>query len=150
MKLRILIYNFLTYCYLCSLFCNSYAEEKNVLIVNKKIIIESITKTELRKIYLGKTALWNGKIKTQPCLINAKTSLGRNFFEEVLDMPVEKFKRYWLRKVFSGYGAPPTSFNSVEEVIEFVSKKEGGIGFIPESKFKSLPNCKILKVDSSR
>ena len=39
-------------------------------------------------------------------------------------------------------------FGTAEEVIDYVSKNEGGIGFIPETKAKALKNCKVIKLDS--
>tara|TARA_B100000315_G_C14381158_1_gene497531 strand:- start:453 stop:587 length:135 start_codon:yes stop_codon:yes gene_type:complete len=38
---------------------------------------------------------------------------------------------------------------TVEDVIEYVSQHEGGIGFIPEQiENASLRDCKVLKIDS--
>ncbi len=130
-------------------FCNRlYAEESGVIIVNKSIKIETISKSDIRKIYLGKMTLWGNKSKIQPCIINIKTEFGKKFFDAVLSTTPKKYKRHWLKQVFSGYGSAPHSFATPEEVIEFVSKNPGGIGFIPKANSESLKNCNIIKLDS--
>ena len=130
------------------LFNSGYAGENGVIIVNKKVTKEAITKSEIQKIYLGKVALWNNDLKIRACIMTEKTEVGKKFFGTVLNMSAKKYKKHWIRQVFSGYGASPNVFGTAEEVIDYVSKNEGGIGFIPETKAKALKNCKVIKLDS--
>ena len=133
---------------LLTLFNSGYAGENGVIIVNKKVKKEAITKSEIQKIYLGKVTLWNNDFKIRACIMNAKTEVGKKFFGTALNMSAKKYKKHWIRQVFSGYGASPNVFGTAEEIIDFVSKNEGGIGFIPEAKAKVLKNCKVIKLGS--
>jgi len=121
-------------------------QQNAVIIVNKNSTMGSISIDDLQEIYMGNKKLLNG-IKIQPCMLNIKSKLSKEFIEDIIKMSPSKFKKYWLKRIFSGYGVGPTSLRSVEEVIKFVSQHEGGIGFIPEQMKASLGECKILRID---
>ena len=122
------------------------AQDKGVFIVNRSVPVTSVTKKEIEKIYLGRMNAWEGKLKISSCILGPKTDLGDRFFDKVLKMSYRKYSKYWLKIVFSGSKPAPFEFQTAEDVINYVSQKDGGIGFIPESMAQSLEGCKILKV----
>ncbi|MCB0305645.1 MAG: hypothetical protein KDI38_17920 [Calditrichaeota bacterium] len=132
---------------LCMAGTMSAQEEKGVFIVNESVPVESISKKDLEKIYLGKMKAWEGKLKISPCLMDEKTELGERFFDDVLDMSYRKFSGIWRKIVFSGSSPAPAEFKTSEEVIEYVSQHDGGMGFIPESMLEGLEGCKVLKIE---
>lgn len=144
-KLSIGLIFFLLFCVAAEAFAQK-DQEKGVFIVNSSVPVIAVTKKEVEKIYLGKMNVWEGKLKISPCLMDPKTDIGKRFFDDVLDMSYRKFSKYWLKVVFSGLRPAPPEFKNPEDVISYVSQRDGGIGFIPESMAKSLEGCKILKV----
>ena len=129
---------------LCSL---SFSGDKQeyILIANKNIPRENLKDDELKKIFAGRMVLWENEVKIDPCYIDPDTEDGQFFFAGILKISVKKFKKYWLKKVFSGYGAAPVSLKTTEAIVEFISENKGGIGVIPKDMVKDLKGCKIIK-----
>lgn len=46
----------------------------------------------------------------------------------------KELQRHWLRLAFSGRAAPPKFFNSTEDLIAFLRKTPGSVGFIEASQ----------------
>ena len=126
---------------------NSFAQSFTV-VVNNSVNISDIDKSELQRIYLGKIELWNNNTKIIPCYISpAKNEAGKSFFYTVIEMDLEKFNKTWLKKVFAGYGVKPNEFSDENDLIEFVSKTNGAIGFISTSSKGKEGSCKVIKLN---
>lgn len=124
-----------------------YAQSVTV-IVNNSVNISSIDKSELQKIYMGKVELWGNNIRVIPCYIRPdKNESGNLFFEKVLEMDLDKFNKAWLKKVFAGYGTKPNEFTDDNNLIEYVSKTNGAIGFISSSNKVKASSCKVIKTE---
>ncbi len=139
----------ITFCLFLGVYSSLFAQEnadKGVFIVNASVPVESVSKKELEKIFLGKMQAWEGKLKVSPSIMHHKTDIGDRFFDDVLDMSYRKYNKHWLKIVFSGSNAAPPEFKTVEEIIAYVSQKDGGIGFVPASAAKDLESCKVLTV----
>jgi hypothetical protein len=121
--------------------------EPGVIIVNKAVATDSLTAHQIQKLFLGKSLMWSKKIHASPCYLTSGDDLGRRFFVDVLDTSLKKFKKYWLKRVFSGYGSAPVSFGSTRKLLNYVSDHPGGIGVIPQSWVDSLTHSKIVIVD---
>ena len=95
---------------------------------------------------MGRKTLWQRGLKTDPCYLAYNTPAGKLFFSSIIAYNYEKFKRYWLKKVFSGYGTAPYPLRTTERIINFVSKNKGGIGIIEASKINMIrnKNCKVI------
>jgi hypothetical protein len=59
---------------------------------------------------------------------------------------VSSIKAYWQKQIFSGRGVPPEEKESDEEVLEYVSKNVGAIGYISESAETSAYDVKVLEI----
>ena len=55
-----------------------------------------------------------------------------------------QFSRYWARKMFSGKGVPPRTFESSEEIIDFVNNNKGAVCYLAENPSIMLKNVKVL------
>jgi len=107
---------------------------KYLLIVNKSVKVESISKKDLKKVYRGKLRQWDkSETPIKPCYVDAKSKEGKVFFDKLLKVKPNRFKKFWLKMIFKGKGPAPVEETSSDGVIDFVSSNSGGVGIIPES-----------------
>lgn len=115
-----------------------------VLIANADLPVSSMTRGEVKQIFLGKkTTLenWSGKIVFA---VQQKTDAARLFLNEYLGKNTYQYNIYWKKRVFAGKGNAPLTFSSDQEVLAFVSKTTGAIGYV--SAGTAVGNVKIVQV----
>ena len=127
---------------------NVSAQEKGVLIVNNSVEITAISKKNLRKIYSGKSFVWENKLMIKPCMLAFANDVTERFLKKVLKTSERKYQKVWLRKVYSGSSPAPPVLKTPEEVIKYVSGNDGGIGIVPQSAAGELENCRIINIDA--
>ena len=80
-------------------------------------------------IFLGKKATWeNGNKITFVTLKDGDTH--KTFLRTYIRKTPEQFNYYWKRMLFTGKGVIPKSFESDQEVIEFVSRNKNTVGYL--------------------
>ncbi|ABW67800.1 hypothetical protein [Desulfosudis oleivorans] len=112
-----------------AVFCPVPAQAETVYVVaNINVSDSSLTQTEIQNIYLGKKDKWNDNQK-----INFTALAGGPCHETFLKQHVGRsdfqFQNYWKKQIFTGQGQPPKSFASDAELIDYVSKTSGAIGY---------------------
>lgn len=92
--------------------------------------IESLDKYTIKRIFKGKTRLWENGNRIILSLIHDPSDKDYlDFLQKYPGMTPRQFRNYWLKKVFSGTGAMPKFMKSKAEVKEFVQENEGSIGY---------------------
>ena len=122
------------------------AEEKEYLLVNESVNLEAVDKSDLAKIFLGKTVNWPGGGRI---VLGYSTENGEeleNFFQEVMGKSRKRFHKYWLKKVFSGYGVAPKQFRSDKEAMEFVRDRAGAVVYVSLNQPVAQEGVKLLTV----
>lgn len=118
-----------------------------LVIVNKDNPVSELTQSDLEKIFLGKRSFWKGGRIIKRCdLVEVdieEDDTARAIFSVAyLHKDLMTLKSYWIKMIFSGRGQPPVSFSRPEDVINFVAKNPGGIGYIrpddPTGKIKVI------------
>ena len=109
-----------------------------MFVVNKSVTLDTLNKTDIKKIFLGDSLVWpNGeeiKIVTRE-----KSDIQKEFTKTYTQKSESQFSNYWRRLMFSGKGTIPKSFSSDKEIINFVTNTKGAIGYItPQSLTKSV------------
>ncbi|ABW67802.1 hypothetical protein [Desulfosudis oleivorans] len=113
----------------CIMFQPAPAQSETVYVIaNINVADTSLTQTEIQNIYLGKKDKWNDNQKVNftaladgPCHeVFLKQYVGRSDFQ---------FQNYWKKQIFTGQGQPPKSFASDAELIDYVSRTSGAIGY---------------------
>jgi len=72
----------------------------------------------------------------------------KDFLEAYIGRSEAQFRNYWRKAVFSGQGKPPKVFSSEEELVAFVAKTPGAIGYV-DSK-TDVSSVKVLNVKESK
>ena len=115
---------------------SAFAEDSAELIESSQTLschdcdIGSLDKYAIKRIFKGKTRLWENGNRIILSLIHDPSDKGyREFLQKYPGMTPRQFRNYWLKKVFSGTGAMPKFMKSKAEVKEFVQENEGSIGY---------------------
>lgn len=112
------------------LFCAATADAGGIIVIaNKESGTASLSVDEVQRIFLGKKTVWeNGKKIIPVCLKGGRKH--ETFLRAFLDLTPSQFDTFWKQAVFTGTGRPPKSFESEEELIQFVKSTAGGVGYI--------------------
>ena len=116
------------------------------VIVNPQNQIESISSTDLRKIFAGEKRSWNSNIPVF-VVVRAPQAHERDILlSHVLRMTESEYKQYWVKKVYSGeVPREPLALLSNGMQLEAVRADKGGIALINLADVKQ--GVKVLKVD---
>jgi len=105
------------------------ASQEIDIIVNGSNNIKTLSKNELRQIFLGKIRVWPSGDEIE-IATNVEEEGRLKEFTRLIESTVLKFSRDWVRISLSGDAPPPVEVDSDDEMINFVSRKKGAIGFI--------------------
>jgi hypothetical protein len=114
------------------------AADDFVVIVHPSVAGTSIRRTDLAAVFL-KAARWGSGSFAIPVDQSGTSAVRRSFSDAVLGMPVEAAVQYWQGQMFAGSRVrPPAVKGSDADVIAFVAKTEGAVGYV--SKTATLPS----------
>ncbi len=114
------------------------------VVVNPNNPTASLDRETVAEAFLKKTTEWPEGATMRPVDLPASSPVRRQFSEEVLHRSVSEVKGYWQQRIFSGRDVPPPELDSDDEVIKYVLKYEGGIGYV--SGGAALNGAKVLSV----
>ena len=118
-------------CFLIVFTCNGQAlnKDKIYVIVNNTVKAKSVTKSELKRIFLGKKKYLHGMpLKVFFLPLNSKAT--QVFCKEVLHIPPYKFKSQLKSLMSSGRISIPRKLKNPIKMILKVSNKKGAIGYV--------------------
>lgn len=100
-----------------------------IFIVNKSVPLDTLNKTEIKRIFLGDNPVWpDGEEIT--LATQEKTDIQKEFAKKYTQKSEAQYTNYWRRMMFTGKGMIPKSFSSDKAVMDFVSNTKGAIGYI--------------------
>jgi hypothetical protein len=104
-------------------YCSQSFSAELYVIANSAL---SIAADEVKSIFKGDTE-FSGSIKLEPTDNNAAQAV---FLSKVMEMDKAKYESWWVKKSFrDGTNQPPARATDME-VIEFVKKTPGGVGYV--------------------
>lgn len=116
------------------------------IVANLSLQADSISREELRSVFLLRTKkLKNGSF-VEPVLRKSGPAHDA-FLKQYLERDSEEIRTYYQGLVFTGKAGMPKEVNSDAEVIAYVARTKGAIGYV--SSESSTPGVKVLKVLSN-
>jgi ABC-type phosphate transport system substrate-binding protein len=115
-----------------------------VLIVQATNPVASVERKFLEDAFLKKITRWPNDTTIRPVDLTASSPVRRKFTEEVLERTLESVKSYWQQRIFSGRDVPPPELDGDDDVVAYVRKHEGAVGYV--SGHANLGEVKILEV----
>jgi TonB family protein len=113
------------------------------VIANRSVSADSITVAELKQVYLEQTRLLGDGSHVEPVLERGG-SANATFVKDFLDINDDSLQSYYRTLVFTGRGSMPKSLGSDSEVVAYVLKTRGAIGYIDASA--EADGVKILPI----
>jgi ABC-type phosphate transport system substrate-binding protein len=115
-----------------------------LVIVNPRNAVTDVERRFVEDAFLKKITSWPNDEVIRPADLATDSPVRRAFTREILNRSVEAVKVYWQQRIFSGRDVPPPEFSRDEEVVQFVQKHAGGIGYV--SGTASIGDCKVVAV----
>ena len=126
----------------------SYANEEGFkVIVNASNPNSELTKREISKLFLKKVKRWKESNEAVlPVDLIADSPVRGKFSAEIHERKLSSIKAYWQKQIFSGRGVPPPEKTSDEEILKYVEKNVGAIGYVSKSAEIDTYAVKVVEI----
>jgi len=119
------------------------ASAGSVLIANNSVTETSLSKEDINLIFLGKKTKWGNGQKINVAVLK-QGDAHDSFLNTYINKTPAKYSSFWKIAIVSGTGFPPKFFQNEADLVEYVTEKEGAIGYIsPETNHE---NTRVLEV----
>jgi ABC-type phosphate transport system substrate-binding protein len=108
------------------------ATESFVVIVNAGVAGTNVHRSDLAAVFLKKAVRWGDGSPAFPVDQSTTSAVRKGFSESVLHMPAMAVVQYWGRQLVSTASSvrPPTVKGSEDEVLVYVAKTSGAVGYV--------------------
>ena len=130
---------------LAALFCANVAFAEVAVIVNPGSGVSSLSDSDVKRLFLGKSKKFPGGGKAAP--VDAKEGSGSRgaFYGVVVGKNDAQLKAYWSTMIFSGKGTPPKEVGSDADVVKHVANNPNAIGYVDASAVDASVKA-VLKI----
>lgn len=103
------------------------------VIVNESNAVASLTAKEASDFFLKKKTKWPTGTSVMPVDLSSGSSVRETFSQQVHGKNTAAIRNYWQQAAFSGAGTAPSEKVSDADVVEYVKKNAGAIGYVSAS-----------------
>lgn len=114
------------------------------IIVHPDNPVTSVDRQFLADAFLKKVTRWPDKRVMHPVDLRPSAVPRSHFSKEVLKRSVAAIKAYWQQRIFSGRGVPPPELGTEDDVVAYVLKYNGAVGYV--SAAAELKGAKAVTV----
>lgn len=120
------------------------AADDFVVIVHPSVAGVTIRRADLAAVFLKKAARWGSGGLAVPVDQSGTSAVRAAFSEAVLGMPAATAVQYWQKQMFAAKPVRPPAVKPTDaEVIAFVAKTEGAVGYISKASTPG-PDVKVV------
>lgn len=116
-----------------------------LVVVHASNLTPTLTQSQLSSIFLKKMSRWPGGERALPVDLLESSPIRETFSQVVHGKSTAAIKAYWQRMIFSGREAPPPEEPADREVLVYVSKNPGAIGYVA-SGTRLIDGVKLLTI----
>lgn len=125
-------------------FSSAAFAEEIVVIANDDVLLTSIRGDVLKDIFIAKKTQWDNGQKINFATMKS-CDIQKAFLKTYIKKTPSQYQRYFRTLVFTGKGKIPRAFSTEAEVVSYVSKTSGAIGYV--SSGAEAGSVKILTVN---
>jgi ABC-type phosphate transport system substrate-binding protein len=114
------------------------------VITNASLGVDSISKRDLTRVFLKQRTRWASGEYAKPIDQKMKNEIRATFSEGTLGRSLADVESFWNSQVFSGKSTPPPTASSDQEVIDFVKKTPGAVGYVAAEA--DISGTKVINV----
>jgi TonB family protein len=119
------------------------------VIANPSVPADSISARELQSVFLGETTVLHDGTRVEP-VFEKGGSAHEAFLKDYLHESDDQLQNYFRSLVFSGRGTMPKSVRTDAEVVAYVAKTKGAIGYVSsETNTSGVKSLDILSLEST-
>ncbi len=115
-----------------------------LVVCNPKSSVTVVNRAFLQDAFLKRVTVWPTGEVTRPVDLPPASPIRRRFTEDVLKRPVDAVRNFWQQRIFAGRDLPPPELGDEGEVIRFVLRVPGAVGYV--SADADLNGVKVLTV----
>jgi hypothetical protein len=113
------------------------AEADLVVVVNARSGVEHLTTDDVINIFMGRYRQLPSGIAALPIDQPETMPEKARFYRLLVNKELPEINAYWARLIFSGKTLPPQQARNAAEVMDWLTKKRGAIGYIERSQVDS-------------
>ena len=106
------------------------AAAEPVVVINAGSGVEHLSRDEVINIFLGRYRQLPSGIAALPIDQPANQPLKAQFYRMLVNKDLAEINAYWARLIFSGKTAPPRQAASAAEVVDWIARTRGAIGYV--------------------
>jgi ABC-type phosphate transport system substrate-binding protein len=100
------------------------------LVVHASNPIAHLTRNQVSQIFLRKVTQWDNRQPVLPIDQTADSPVRRTFTKQIHQRTIASVQTWWQQQTFAGIGVAPPERASDGEVIEYIRKYPGAIGYV--------------------
>lgn len=105
-----------------------------VVVLNARNPTQRMSRAEVKNLFLGNTAFWNGVVPVKLVIRAPDTSASTVFYGDILGMSAQRFDGHWSSRQLAGQGVAPQKAASPDELARLIRGLPGGVGFMLASE----------------
>lgn len=114
-----------------------------IVVANKNVPESQLTKEEVKAIFLGEKTKWSNDSKVSFVVLKTPEAQEK-FMKDFVGKTPSQFNNFWKQQVFTGKGKIPESFDNVKDLVDFVAKTDGAVGYLSND---DAPAENMKKID---
>ena len=115
------------------------------IIANKSNPVTTISKSQLSRLFLKKEKKWETDKEVLPVDLKENFKTRAAFSKAIHGRPVSAIKAYWQKMIFSGRQVPPPEKGNDQDVINFVERYAGAVGYVsPKASISRVKKIKVV------
>src|SRR5690606_16914225 len=119
--------------------------QRFVVIVHPSHDETEVSRKRIADAFLRKTGYWGDRQAIRPVDLEPGSAVRHAFTQKILSRSVSAVKSYWQQRIFSGQELPPPELETDDDVVEYVQRNPGAIGYV--SARTPLKGVKVLVVE---
>lgn len=107
--------------------------QEYVVVVHKDRQVDSLSPTELRRIFLGKTKVWPDGSAVL-LVLNPNDSVHADFTRSLLHKSPRQLTTYWRKSLYSGRSMMPYVAESSDDITAYMERHKNAISYLSKSE----------------
>jgi hypothetical protein len=120
----------------------SHAADRIVVIAHPSV--HKMDLATVQRIFMGKAIEVDG-VRVSPTNGAATLPIRQRFLAQYLQTDEDQYVAYWTVRRYVGKGTPPHEVRQTAEMIDFVNKTPGAVGYIDEADLQAGMNVVLRK-----
>ncbi len=122
----------------------AFSQSDITVIAHSGVASDSLSKADLGEIYTNKKKKWSDGTKLYVASLKG-TDSSEAFLGAYVKKNQSQFDAFWKKQVFTGKGKMPKYFKSDADMVKYVAKTKGAVGYV--SSGTSLDGVKEIKIN---